>query len=239
MLSGSDLKNKYVMKVVILAAGEGKRMFPLTVTQPKPLLKIRGKAILEYIFEALPKEADEVYLVVRYLGEQIREFLVGKFLDKKIYFVDGSDKGSAYSLLAVKPFIGEKESFMVINGDDLPTKQEVHDCGQHSSCILVCQSAEPESCGIIELAKDGTVSHILEKPSKPPSRSAVGGIIVVTGKIFSFQPSPSSINGEFFVSSLLNQYLKEIPTYPVYTGACRQFSSPSDLDDISRMISQR
>src|SRR3989338_8389785 len=211
------------MKAVILAAGEGRRMHPLTTSQPKPLLKIKGKAILEYIFEALPAKVNEVYVVVRYLGDQIRQFLDGRFPDKKIYFVEGSDIGSAYSLLAVKPFIQEQESCMIINGDDLPTRQEANDCMGYSSCILVCESAEPESCGIVQLAKDGTISNILEKPPVPPSRSAVGGIIVVTGKIFSYKPIPSTINGEFFVSSLLNQYLKEIPTYPVYTGACRQF----------------
>lgn len=227
------------MKAVILAAGSGKRMLPLTFNTPKILLLIKGKTILEYIFDALTPEIDDVYIVVRYLSNQIRDFVAKKFPNRKIHFVEGSDTGSAYSLLAVKPFIHLEESFMIINGDDLPTKQEVQDCLKYKNCILVCQSDEPESCGIIEVKKDGSIKHILEKPLHPPSQMAVGGIIVVSGKILDYHPKPSLANGEFFVTSLLNQYIKDTDVFPVYTGMCRQFSSPEDIKGIEDIIKQR
>lgn len=227
------------MKAVILAAGSGKRMHPLTLSTPKPLLVIEGKTILEYIFDALPMEIDEVYVVVKYLKDQIEDFLKGKFLDKKIYFVEGSDKGSAYSLLAVKPFINQEESLMIINGDDLPTQQEVQECLKYKNCILACQSDQPESCGIIEVNTDGTIKHILEKPLQPSSKMAVGGVTLVSSKILDYYPEPSLVNGEFFVTSLLNQFIKNMPVYPVYTGACRQFSSPEDIKKIEEMMKQR
>ncbi|MBI5413006.1 nucleotidyltransferase family protein [Candidatus Peregrinibacteria bacterium] len=227
------------MKAVILAAGNGKRMRPFTLSKPKALLVIGDKTILEYIFDAFTPEIDDVYIVIRYLGNQIRNFVEKKFPDKKIHFVEGSDKGSAYSLLAVKPFIDLEESFMIINGDDLPTKQEVQNCLKYKNCILVCQSDQPESCGIIEFNKNGTIKHILEKPFQPLSKMAVGGIIVVSGKILDYHPKPSLVNGEFFVTSLLNQYIKDIDVYPVYTGACRQFSSPEDIKGIEDIIKQR
>lgn len=227
------------MKAIILAAGSGVRMHPLTLHTPKSLLVIGGKTILEHIFESLTLDIDEVYIVIKYLGDHIRGFLKGKFLDKKIYFVEGSEKGSAYSLLAVKPFVEPEESFMIINGDDLPTKQEIQDCLRYTNCILVCQSDSPESCGIIQLNDNGTIRHIIEKPIHSLSRAAVGGVIVVTGKILDYQPESSRLNGEFFVTSLLNQYIEDQPVYPVYTGACRQFSSPEDIKQIEDMLKKR
>ncbi|MEK9166111.1 MAG: sugar phosphate nucleotidyltransferase, partial [Patescibacteria group bacterium] len=59
------------MKAIILAAGEGRRMRPLTLTTPKPLLEIQGKAIIDYVFDALPEEVEEAVVVVKYLGEKI------------------------------------------------------------------------------------------------------------------------------------------------------------------------
>ena len=59
------------MKVIILAAGEGTRMRPLTTDTPKPLLDISGKKIIERIIESLPDEIDEVVINVDYLKEKL------------------------------------------------------------------------------------------------------------------------------------------------------------------------
>ena len=93
------------MKAIILAAGKGERMKPLTLTTPKPLLKIKDKPVIEYVIEALPPEVDEVIVVIRHLGEKIRQYLGSEFKGRKIFFAEGSDKGSAYSFLATKSFI--------------------------------------------------------------------------------------------------------------------------------------
>src|SRR3990167_2605925 len=63
------------MKAVILAAGEGKRMLPLTLTTPKPLLPVNGKPIIDYIFDSLPFEIDEVIIAVLYLGDKLKKYL--------------------------------------------------------------------------------------------------------------------------------------------------------------------
>ena len=62
------------MKAVILAAGEGVRMRPLTNNCPKPMIKILGKPILHHIIDALPDEVNEIILVVGYLGDQIENY---------------------------------------------------------------------------------------------------------------------------------------------------------------------
>lgn len=226
------------MKAVILAAGEGKRMRPLTLTKPKPLLEVQGKPILEHIFEALPDEIHEVYVVVKYLGDQIRRFLEGRFPHKKITFVEGSSLGSAYSLLATKPYIGADERFLVIHGDDVPSRNEVVECLKHERSVLICESGEPENCGVLAVHPDGTIRRILEKTPHPDSNKVAGGVMVFSGHMFQYEPQASP-NGEYFLVSLINQHCEEFPVHPVYTGPCRQFSMPADLHNVEQILDKR
>ena len=63
-----------------MAAGVGKRMRPLTDTMPKPMIPVLCKPLLEYTFAALPDEIDEVILVIRYRGDQIKAYFGDNFL---------------------------------------------------------------------------------------------------------------------------------------------------------------
>lgn len=214
-------------------------MLPLTLHTPKPLLRIHGKAIIEYIVEALPPDVSEIIVAVRYLGDQIKEFLHTTYPRRKFIFVEGSDKGSAESFLAAKPFVGAHERFFVVNGDDLPTRAEFDACLAHERALLVCESEEPENCGAIVLNADGTLASIKEKSSHPPSHFVVGGILLLTPEIFQYQPRVHEGRSEFFLTSLVEQFAQDYPVAVAYTGACRQFSSPDDLEVAERQIRER
>src|SRR3989344_4394219 len=124
------------MKAVILAAGEGTRMRPLTLSTPKPLLKVGGKPIIDYILESLPTEIDEVIIAVKYLGDQIKSHIGAKNLDKKIRYVTGSSLGTAYSFLATKKFL-RSERFILVHGDELTDKIDIKNCLSKELSILV------------------------------------------------------------------------------------------------------
>ena len=62
------------MKAIILAAGEGVRMRPLTLSKPKPLLEVAGKPLIHRLVSNLPDEVDGVVFVIGYLGDQIRNY---------------------------------------------------------------------------------------------------------------------------------------------------------------------
>ena len=70
------------MKAVILAAGEGTRLRPITSSKPKPMIKISGKPILEHIINSLSySEITEVIIVTNYKGEAIQQYFKDRKLD--------------------------------------------------------------------------------------------------------------------------------------------------------------
>lgn len=114
------------MKVVILAAGEGSRLLPLTLEIPKPLIPIQNKLIIERIFEALPGEIDEVVMVVEYLKDKLKSHLGENFQGRKVTYVDqGESKGTYGALLSAKHLFKRGERFLVLNGDDMHSKEEL------------------------------------------------------------------------------------------------------------------
>ena len=119
------------MKAVILAAGEGKRMLPLTLTVPKPLLMINGKTVLDHIFEAFSPDITEVVIVVKYRGEKIKAYCKDVFHGKKIQYAEGSEKGNAYSLLAARPFVTRDERVMILYADEIPSRENMEKCLSH------------------------------------------------------------------------------------------------------------
>lgn len=107
------------MKAMILAAGLGQRMRPLTDHLPKPLLPVGGKPLLQYHLEALQQAGvDEVIINLAYLGEKIREFVIKKiWADLKIHFSQEPEPlETGGAIFKALPLLGEAP-FLLINGD--------------------------------------------------------------------------------------------------------------------------
>lgn len=108
------------MKAMILAAGRGERMRPLTLTTPKPLLRVGGKALIEYHLERLARQGfEECVINTAWLGEQIPEALGdGSRYGLKIQYSPEGDPPleTAGGIAHALPLLGD-EPFLVINGD--------------------------------------------------------------------------------------------------------------------------
>ena len=223
------------MKAIILAAGKGVRMRPLTHETPKTLLKIKGKPIIEHIFNALPKEISEVMVVVKYLGDQIKNYLGTEFGGRKISFAEGSDKGTAYSFLATKSFIN-KERFLLLNGDEFPSTADIANCLKKDLSVITFQSYNSLAHGMVLLKSDRTILEVVEKPESWPTDIAVGGIYVLNEKIFNHQPTPNS-KGEYYFSSMLSQFVKDYRVWPVpsikFIG---DVTTPNDIKRIEGLL---
>ena len=216
------------MQAIIIAAGEGIRMRPLTLTTPKPLVRVAGKALLDYIFEALPKEVTEAIIIVRYLGEQIKEYCGSNFHGRSVVYAEGSPLGSAYSFLAAKPYIKE-DRFLFINGDEFPKREDIEACLKFPTSILCWEVNDPWNHGVPSLREDGSIKEIVEKPENPASHLISNGVMVLTKKIFDYAPEKKP-NGEFFFTSMVNQFVQNEHVMAVKTsGAIGGLSTMADI----------
>ncbi|MBN3037579.1 MAG: NTP transferase domain-containing protein, partial [Candidatus Diapherotrites archaeon] len=155
------------MQAIILAAGKGLRMRPLTENTPKPLLPVANKPIIQHQLEALQGIASEAIIVVGYLSKQIKERLGNEFNSMKLTYVEQEEqKGTGHAMQLVKDRI--KSDFMLLMGDDLYNKEDVRALAKEDAAMLVGEVPDPQHFGIITV-KEGRVTGIEEKPANPSS----------------------------------------------------------------------
>lgn len=224
------------MKAIILAAGKGERMMPLTQDTPKPLLKIVGKTVSDHIFEAFPPEIDEAVIVVKYLGEKIRAYCGDNFHGRKIQYAEGSEKGNAFSFLAAKLFVQPDERILILYADEIPSRENIKKCLGYQYSWLCKKTTRPQAAGVAKFSPTGdTIEEIIEKSSNPPSDIAAIGLMVMSGKVFLYEPEQHA-NGEYYLTGLLNQFLKEEKVYAVITDGSRSLTKPEDIPIIENFL---
>lgn len=216
------------MKAVILCAGEGLRMRPLTLNTPKPLLEIRGRPILEYIFENLPENVDEVVIVISYLGEKIKKYFGNEFSGRKIVYAEqGGVRGTFGALLSAKPYLGE-EKFLLLFGDDILDKASITKCLRHELAVLVKAVPDPRRFGVVVTDSKGKILDFMEKPENPPSNLANTGVKVLDQRVFDYWPHKNS-NGEFYLVDAVARLAKDYPVFVEHARVWHSFASPEDL----------
>lgn len=183
------------MKAVVLAAGEGQRLRPLTFTRPKHMIPVGGKSILEHLINALRASGiEEILLVVNYKAEMIKNYFGNgeKFKVKIKYILQRKILGTADAVAAVEKYVND-EYFLAINGDLLlstnaiKTVLKTHEENKPTITLAAVQVDNPEHYGVLEI-NGGHVINILEKPpSGIISRGWVNaGIYVFSSAIFDF-----------------------------------------------------
>ncbi|HWB34149.1 MAG TPA: sugar phosphate nucleotidyltransferase [Candidatus Paceibacterota bacterium] len=221
------------MQAVILAAGEGTRMRPLTLTTPKPLITVAGMPILEHVVRALPDEVDEIIVVVKYLQEQIRAYCGDNFCGKRVVYVEqGEKKGTAAALEYARPRLGER--FMITFADDLLAKKDLEELLTHEYSWLVAHSDTPERFGVVSLNQDGTLRTIIEKPEHPETNLISTGVGVVTQKIFEY--APSNHGEETGIPGMITALAKTTPVHVVKASFWQPVGYPEHIAEAERAL---
>jgi glucose-1-phosphate thymidylyltransferase len=200
------------MKAVVLAAGEGTRLRPLTEDKPKALVEVDGEPILSHCFDQLAElGADEFVVVVGYLKQQIIEHYDDEYRGIPItYTHQREQKGLAHALLTAEEHIDD--NFLLMLGDnvfqanlgDVVRRQQEQ---RTDAAFLVEEVPQDEAgrYGVCDTNGYGEITNVVEKPTDPPSNLVMTGFYAFSPAIFHachlVQPSD---RGEYELSDAID-----------------------------------
>lgn len=225
------------MQCVILAAGKGTRLRPLTDNTPKPLVQVGGKTLLDHIVESLPSAIDELIIVTGYLEEQIHAHCGKEFHGRSVTYVHQAEqKGTGHALWLCKDLI--KGRFLFMFADDLHGANDIARATSFTRSMLTLTTKTPERFGIVVRNPDGTLAEIVEKPAHPPSNLASTGVMVLDEHIFDFELKTEQ-NGEFYLTDVIAEYAKEYPIAVVEQSLWIPIGYPEDIEKAEHMLKTR
>ncbi|MCG2719867.1 MAG: NTP transferase domain-containing protein, partial [Nanoarchaeota archaeon] len=198
------------MQAVILAAGKSTRTYPLTLTKPKPLLKILNKTILEHLLdELLECNVEEAILIVGYKKEMIIEKFGKNYKGMKLTYVEQKEQlGTMHALYLVKDLI--KDRFMVLYGDDLLHHEDLKEGLKYENSMLVLKTKTPERFGIAITNEEGLLQDIIEKPKEFVGDLASVGGFVFEKKFLNYELVKEEGQEEYFLPTTLRNYCKNV-----------------------------
>ena len=231
------------MKGYILAAGEGRRMRPLTANIPKPLLPVAGKPFLEHNIDAL-KEAGvkEMILLVGWRAHRIREhFGDGKDFGVHVEYVEQKERlGTAHAIGMVKGMVDS--AFFCLYGDVVLSKDSVKGMIAHhkkvrGSVMALTTVTDPRRYGSI-IVEDGIVKDIIEKAEVPPSNIINAGAYILEPEVFeAIAETKKSSRGEYEVTDSFKTLMKKSHMYTyMMTGEWIDVARPWDLLEANRIL---
>lgn len=209
------------LKAIILSAGEGSRMRPLTLTKPKTMLPVAGKPIIQYNIESLRDNGiTDILLIVRYKEEMVRN-----------YFGDGSDFGVNIFYKTQKDFLGTAnaisygedfidDSIIVLNGDIILDDEIIHEIIKKynyltpDTLMLLTEVEDPSAFGVVEI-ENGNIKSMVEKPKREeaPSNLVNAGIYIFNKDIFDkIRKTEISERGEYEITDSVSLQIKDNKT---------------------------
>lgn len=185
------------MRALLLAAGLGTRLRPLTETVPKCLVPIHGKPLLDYWLEHLfAADIERVLINLHWLPDTVREH-VGRspYRDRVDLVHEPELLGTGGTVLANRGWLGGKP-FLLAHADNLTDFDVPHFLASHAGrpahcamSMLAFRTDDPRSCGILDLDDDGVVQSFHEKVQDPPGNLANAAVYVCEPEIDLFLAS--------------------------------------------------
>ena len=231
------------MKAMILAAGEGTRLRPLTETLPKPMVPIVGLPLLERTLSWLAGEGvTEAAINLFHRPQIIPDYFGAEFAGMRLhYFFEDTLRGTAGGVKAAQDVL-EDAPFFVIYGDnlihaDLRRLAAWHEAHSGLGTVSLFHHPNPSAAGIVGLDSSGRVTRFAEKPPAAEvfSDLANAGVYVLDPAVFSFIPAdaPSDFGRDIFPALLasgkalygtpLGGYLQDTGTPDAYRQASFDF----------------
>ena len=236
------------MQAVVLAAGEGTRLRPLTEDKPKGMVEIDDQPILSHCFDQLVElGADELIVVVGYLKENVIDYYGDEYEGIPITYTHQRDQqGLAHALLTAEDHIDD--DFMLILDDNIfnanledVVRRQQEDRADAAFLVEEVEWEEASRYGVCDTNKYGEVKDVIEKPDDPPSNLVMTGFYTFTPEIFHachlVQPSN---RGEYEISEAIDLLIRSGRTIDAIglEGWRMDIGYPEDRDEAEQRLQE-
>lgn len=210
-----------------MAGGEGTRLRPLTCDLPKPMARLCGRPMMEYILDLLEMHnINRAAVTLRYLPSAISDYFGEKYQNINLqYIVEDQPLGTAGSVKgAVQKFDDKDDSdILIISGDaltdfDLSAAAEFHKKSGAAVTLVVTHVSDPREYGLVKADSNGRILGFVEKPgwAQAVTDSANTGIYIISPSILSYIPENTAFD---FAKDLFPLLLsKDIPLYAYHAS---------------------
>lgn len=229
-----------ITEAVVLAAGEGRRLRPLTKYLPKPMLPVANRPVIDYVLESLVANGIErVVIVVGYRSDRIQTHLTAAHPETDIEFVQQpSQLGSGHALLQAKDAVGD--DFVVVNGDNIIDDEivestlERYTTTDSTATVAVAHSDTPEEYGVV-ISDRGLISDIDEHPVEREGYLVNAGVYVFDRGVFDALDRTDPWQGEIRLTDAI-AHLDGPVTSILVNGGWLDPSNPWKLLSVSETV---
>ncbi|GAB6878815.1 sugar phosphate nucleotidyltransferase [Halorubrum gandharaense] len=203
------------MQTVVLAAGQGTRIRPLTDQLPKPMLPVAGRPLVEHtVRTAIDAGATGVTLVVGYEADVVRDHFEDLDLPVPVSFaIQTEQRGTADAVRAAADRLDEAP-FVVLNGDALYDADSLASLFERAPAVGSVRVDNPSSYGVLRVADDA-VTGVVEKPADPPSDLINTGAYAFPAAALDWLRVEKSERGELELTDVLQRVCEEYAVTPI------------------------
>ena len=190
-------------KAIVLAAGKGTRLMPLTLAMPKEMIRVGVKPVIEHVIEVLKAGGvKDILVIVGRKKEAIMDHLgSGERLGVNVYYrIQDNPKGTAHAVYQGRDFIGSQD-FTVIYGDNylrpysaMKDIAKFHESKKADATLVLHTVKDPTRFGIVKIDKKNRVLSMIEKPTLKEAESYkvddtylnIAGLMILSNIIFNY-----------------------------------------------------
>lgn len=228
-----------ISEAVVLAAGEGRRLRPLTTYQPKPMLPVANRPIIEYVIDALLEAGiDRIAVVVGYRSERIQSHLTKRYPELDLTFVPQRTRlGSGHALQQASDVVGDV--FAVVNGDNVIDAETVsaaverYESTDSVATVAVTHSETPEDYGVVRVDR-GLIADIDEHPTTRDGYLVNAGVYAFGRSVFDALSDTETRDGELQLPDAIAALVG--PVSSVYVEGWMDPSTPWSLLSVTEHV---